>query len=284
MKYRIMTAAAATCLIIIAYGCSKITTNSNPVTVSPDSIAKETSMKKILHKSTDRGHTAQGWLDTWYSFSFASWYNPARMGFGLLRVLNDDIIAPGMGFGMHPHRDMEIVTIPLEGTLAHKDNQGNSGTITAGEVQVMSAGSGIYHSEFNASKEKPVKLLQIWVETANKGVKPRYAQTTIGWDQNDQHDAGSSLISLVGPESGDAPLWINQDAWFTMGLLPNGGELTYFMNRPANVLYLFIIDGPVKAAAETLNERDALGLSGISELTISGAPGTRALFIEVPAS
>ena len=174
-------------------------------------------MKKALHPAGSRGHANHGWLESYHSFSFANYYNPERMQFGTLRVLNDDRVAPGMGFGTHPHRNMEIISIPLSGDLEHKDSMGNTTVIREGDVQVMSAGTGVNHSEYNKNKDREVAFLQIWVLPNKVNVAPRYDQISLN-----PSDLRDNWHAVLGPEGGDGDLWIYQDAWFHMGDFKGG--------------------------------------------------------------
>ena len=183
----------------------------------------------VLHKANTRGHADHGWLNAYHSFSFASWYNPDRVQFGMLRVLNDDTVAAGMGFGKHPHDNMEIITIPLEGDLAHKDSMGNEATIKSGDVQVMSAGTGIQHSEFNPNHDKQTKLLQIWVFPKIRNVDPRYQQITLN-----PEDRKNKLQQILSPNADDDGVWIHQDAWFHMGKFDKEMTLDYTIKKEGN--------------------------------------------------
>lgn len=199
------------------------------------------------------------------------------MGFGTLRVINDDTIAPGMGFGMHPHRDMEIITVPLEGVLHHQDSEGHEANIQKGEVQVMSAGTGIVHSEYNASSSEVVKLLQIWVQPKLRSVRPRYQQNTYELKQGE-------FTLIVSPHDKGGMVSINQDAWFSLGLLPRGQELSYTTYQEGQGLYLFVITGEVKVNGEVLRARDAAGITGATSLQLSGLSDCEVLLMEVPIS
>lgn len=235
-------------------------------------------MNSILHKSDTRGEANHGWLHSRHTFSFAEYHNSERMNFGVLRVLNDDIVAPSMGFGTHPHRDMEIISIPLEGDLAHKDNMGNSTIIKQGDIQVMSAGTGVQHSEYNNRKDAEVKFLQIWVFPNKKGVTPRYDQITLDID-----DRKNKLQQVLSPNQDDDGVWIHQNAWFSMTSLENGKELTYTLNDKANNgVYSFVIDGNVTINDQVLNKRDGFGVWGISELNIKADSNTELLLMEIP--
>lgn len=234
-------------------------------------------MKTILHPAAERGHVNHGWLDAKHSFSFASWYEPKKMHFGLLRVLNDDTIAPGMGFGRHPHDNMEIVTIPLSGVIKHADSTGGSGEIRAGEVQIMSAGSGIQHSEFNGSNHEELKLFQIWVFPKEKNIRPRY----------DQRNFGSGAIKnklkvLVSPDAADEALWINQDAFFSMGQFDAEQEIEYTIKREGNGAFIMVVEGEANIGGNLLGKRDAIGVYDTGNVSIRVQPGTQVLVIDVP--
>lgn len=234
-------------------------------------------MKKILHKADTRGHADHGWLKANHTFSFAGYYDPERIHFGVLRVLNDDHVEGGMGFGMHPHDNMEIITIPLEGELEHKDSMGNTGVISKGEVQVMSAGTGIYHSEYNHNKDKPVKLLQIWVFPESKNVDPRYDQ--LKYSPDSMHNKLLTIVSPMGNEDG---LNIYQQAWFSLGKFDKGFSTTYKIRKPGNGVYAFVIDGEVTMNNEKLNRRDGLGITDIEDLIIQADSDAEILLMELP--
>ncbi len=208
-----------------------------------------------LHRANTRGHAKHQWLDAFHTFSFADYYDPTRMQFGALRVLSNDTIAPGKGFGTHPHDNMEIITIPLSGALEHRDSMGNTSVIHAGEVQVMSAGTGVAHSEYNASQTKPIELLQIWVRTKTRGVAPRY----------DEYSylplAPDSLTQIVSPDPTDAGTWIHQDAWFHLGNMSHGKALAYSLKKPGNGVYVFVIKGDIKIQDILLGSRDGIGIT-----------------------
>ncbi len=235
-------------------------------------------MKTILHRANSRGHANHGWLDTWHTFSFASYMNRERMHFGALRVLNDDTVQGGMGFGMHPHENMEIVTIPLQGALEHKDTTGGSGVIRTGDVQIMSAGKGLYHSEFNHYKDQPGSLLQIWVFPKEHNIEPRYDQKTY-----DKSGRINTWQTVVAPDNKEA-LWINQDAWFHLADLEKGKTISYIKQKADSVLYLFVIEGRVKLAEEILERRDGAGISGSEELTLTSESDAQLLLMEIPES
>lgn len=234
-------------------------------------------MKTIVHKSNSRGHADHGWLNAYHSFSFANWFNPDRIQFGVLRVLNDDTVAPGMGFGMHPHDNMEIITIPLEGDLAHKDSMGNAETIKFGDVQVMSAGTGIRHSEFNPNADKRTKLLQIWLFPNKRNVEPRYQQITL--DVNDRHN---KLQQILSPNPEDEGVWIHQDAWFHLGKFEKGLTENYTVKREGNGVYAFVISGSVTINGQTLETRDALGVWETEKLEITSTSDAEILLMDIP--
>jgi quercetin 2,3-dioxygenase len=232
----------------------------------------------VLHKANTRGHANHGWLNAHHSFSFANYYNPERMHFGVLRVLNDDIVAEGMGFGTHPHDNMEIVTIPLQGDLEHKDSMGNNEIIRQGDVQAMSAGTGVRHSEYNPNADKEVRLLQIWLFPRERSVTPRYDQLSY-----DRSKMQNNLLQIVSPNPEDEGVWIHQDAWFHLGSLDAGFETSYTINRPnKNGVYAFIIEGDVTINGQQLNKRDALGLWDLETLSIKADSKAEILLMEVP--
>jgi len=235
-------------------------------------------MKKVIHRAEERGHANHGWLDTHHSFSFASWYNPERMNFGRLRVLNDDHVAAGRGFGRHPHDNMEIVSIPLSGALEHQDSMGNRGVIKANDVQIMSAGTGIQHAEYNHSREEPVKFLQIWVFPKEQDIKPRYDQRTYK-----PEDRENTLQTVVSP-SHEESLWINQDAFFSLGKFQAGRTTDYSIQHEGNGAYLFVLEGEVEVDGETLKRRDAIGISDASDFSIQAKTDAEYLLIDVPMS
>jgi len=235
-------------------------------------------MDKVLHPAHSRGAANHGWLKSFHSFSFANYYNPQKMHFGVLRVLNDDEVAPSMGFGTHPHDNMEIISIPLSGELKHKDSMGNEAIIKTGEIQVMSAGTGIQHSEFNASTSDPVKFLQIWLFPNTKNVTPRYDQIQLPDLATHNH-----LQQVLSPNAEDAGVWIHQNAWFHMGTFDAGTAQSYTLKDARNGLYLFMIEGSIEIEGETLGARDAIGLSDLNEVSFtSTSENTRVLLMEVP--
>ncbi len=234
-------------------------------------------MKTVIHRANTRGHANHGWLDSHHTFSFAGYYNPDRMNFGVLRVLNDDVVSEGRGFGTHPHDNMEIISIPLEGDLEHKDSMGNTTVIRQGDVQVMSAGTGIYHSEYNKNADQPVKFLQIWVFPNQKGVTPRYDQITL-----DPNKLRNQLAQVLSPNPEDDGVWVHQNAWFHMGRLEPGFETTYKLKDPANGVYTFVIEGDVTINGQALRQRDGMGVWETDELTLKADSNARVLLMEVP--
>lgn len=235
-------------------------------------------MNVVLHKANTRGTANHGWLRAKHSFSFANYYNPERMHFGALRVLNDDVIAPGMGFGTHPHKNMEIISIPLEGDLEHKDSMNNVAVIKSGDIQVLSAGTGITHSEYNKNKDKQVKLLQIWIFPNKNGVSPRYDQMTLKIE-----DRQNQLQQVLSPNPEDAGVWIHQDAWFNMTNLDKGKTLTYPLKNPKkNGVYVFVLKGVATVNTQPLNKRDGLGVWDVEELDIQADSNAELLLMEVP--
>ncbi len=236
-------------------------------------------MKSVLHKADTRGHANHGWLDTHHSFSFASWYNPERMHFGALRVLNDDFVAAGQGFGLHPHDNMEIVTIMLDGTLEHRDSMGHTEQLHPNEVQAMSAGSGIQHAEYNASQTDPLNLLQIWVFPDKANVEPRYDQRKFNPDERK-----GKWQFLVAPKDSaeDTSLWLHQKAWFARTELEEDGSIDYQLHKDNQGVYVFVIEGSVKIDDQTLNKRDGIGISDLDTLHIEAIENADVLLIEIP--
>jgi hypothetical protein len=234
-------------------------------------------MKTVLHKANTRGQANHGWLKAKYSFSFGNYFDPTRIKFGALRVLNDDIISPGKGFGSHPHDNMEIITIPLEGALAHKDSMGNSGIISPGEVQVMSAGTGIQHSEFNKNKDADLKLLQIWVFPNQQQVTPRYEQLNIS-----KIPTTNGFKQILSPNPSDAGVWIHQNAWFHIGELNASITYNYPLKDPSNGVYAFLIEGETEIENQILNPRDGMGIWDSSEIEIKSHAQSKILLMEVP--
>ncbi|MGB0999005.1 MAG: pirin family protein [Flavobacteriales bacterium] len=234
-------------------------------------------MNTVIHKAATRGSANHGWLNSHHTFSFANYYNPERMNFGVLRVLNDDIVQAGMGFGTHPHDNMEIISIPLEGDLEHKDSMGNVAIIKEGDVQVMSAGTGLTHSEKNKNRDKEVKFLQIWVFPNKKNVTPRYDQISIKDIKKD-----NKFYQIVSPNKEDGGVWINQEAWFHLGDFEKGKTDTYAINKKGNGVYAFILKGDASINGQKLNERDGMGIWDIDKLEVTADSDTEILLMEVP--
>ena len=233
----------------------------------------------ILHKAATRGHANHGWLNSMHTFSFANYHNPDRMHFGALRVLNDDTVEAGKGFGTHPHDNMEIISIPLEGDLEHKDSMGNVSVIRHGDIQVMSAGTGIFHSEYNKNKDQRVKFLQIWVFPNKKNVTPRYDQITLNLD--DRHN---KLQQVLSPNPDDEGVWIHQNAWFHLGKFDKGVSAEYKIKAAGNGVYAFILSGDITINSQALSSRDGFGISNVDQLTISADTEAEVLLMEVPMS
>jgi quercetin 2,3-dioxygenase len=234
-------------------------------------------MTTTYYPSSERGHINFGWLDSHHSFSFGNWHNREKVHFGALRVLNDDTIREGKGFDTHPHENMEIITIPLKGALAHKDSTGAEGIIYTGDVQIMSAGSGIRHSEYNASHYDPVTLLQIWIFPKQVGIKPRHDQQTF-----DPAGREGGWQIVVSPRPEDQGLKINQDARLALTRLDDGANLTYRSVFPGSGLYLFVLEGQIEAEGQTLQRRDGLGIIQVEECVVHALAQSEVLAIEVP--
>lgn len=236
-----------------------------------------TGMKTVYHPANTRGHANHGWLDSHHSFSFANYYNPERMHFGVLRVLNDDIVAPARGFGMHPHDNMEIISIPLEGDLQHKDSMGNTAVIKQGDVQVMSAGTGIFHSEYNKNSDKNVKFLQIWLFPNKRDVKPRYDQITL-----EANKLRNQFFQVLSPNANDDGVWIHQNAWFNMGNFDAGQSATYDIKSADNGVYAFVIDGNVTIEGQALKKRDGFGVWDAKSISVTATSDAKVLLMDVP--
>lgn len=235
------------------------------------------SMKTVYHKADTRGHANHGWLNSYHTFSFAGYQNPERTHFGVLRVLNDDTVTQGMGFGTHPHRDMEIISIPLEGDLEHKDSMGITAVIKKGEIQVMSAGTGVMHSEYNKNKDQAVKFLQIWVFPREVGVEPRYDQKSIK-----EGEKINGFQQILSPNKNDDGVWIHQDAWFNLANFTKGNGKNYMLNKKGNGVYAFVLKGSAKIGDRILNERDGLGIWDTQSFNIEAVEDTEILLMEVP--
>ncbi|KAF2519097.1 pirin family protein [Flavobacterium salilacus subsp. salilacus] len=232
----------------------------------------------VLHKAETRGHANHGWLDSHHTFSFASYHNPDRMHFGVLRVLNDDRVDAGMGFGTHPHDNMEIISIPLEGDLEHKDNMGTNTVIKKGDIQVMSAGTGIQHSEYNRNTDKLTKFLQIWVFPKKRNVAPRYDQITL--NEAERHN---KLQQVLSPNPDDEGVWIHQDAWFHMGKFDKGVTTEYKIKKEGNGVYAFVLEGDFTIGNIALNRRDGLGIWDTDSITLKAdSQDAEILLMEVP--
>lgn len=234
-------------------------------------------MKKIIYRAEDRGYADHGWLKAHHSFSFAGYMDRNKVHFGELRVLNDDTIAPAMGFGMHPHDNMEIVTIPLKGAIRHKDSMGNEGVIKAGDVQIMSAGKGIVHSEYNASKSEFLNLFQVWVFPKVRNIEPRYDQQTFL-----PEGRRGKFQALVGPDKVDGAMWVNQDVWFNLGDFAKDEAVTYTTRKQGNGVYLMVVEGEAEIAGETLKRRDAIGLWDLDKVDMKLNTESQLFLIDVP--
>jgi len=234
-------------------------------------------MKIVLHKAHTRGHADHGWLKSFHTFSFGSYFNAERIQFGALRVLNDDYVAGGQGFGMHPHHDMEIISIPLEGELVHQDSMGNRGTIRPNEIQVMSAGTGVHHSEFNGSADHAVRFLQIWILPNEQQVTPRYDQVTL-----DPEDRKNKFQQVVSPDPDDDGTWVHQQTWFHLADLEEGVAVDYRLKDSTNGIYVFVLEGSVSVAGEVLERRDAIGITDVTTASFQAKTATSLLLIEVP--
>lgn len=235
-------------------------------------------MEHIIHKSSSRGCADHGWLKSFHSFSFANYYNPEKTNFGLLRVLNDDVVEGGKGFGTHPHQNMEIISIPLEGDLEHQDSTGTKRVIKTGDVQVMSAGSGIYHSEYNKNTDKPVRFLQIWIFPRYKDITPRYDQRSFDYTRTP-----NIIHTVVAPmESKEDVIKINQDAYISLARLQEGKHINYLLHNPNNGVYMFVLEGCVSANGQSLSRRDALGAWNTENIDLDVREESDVLFLEVP--
>lgn len=231
----------------------------------------------VLHPAASRGGADHGWLKSYHTFSFSSYFNPDRVQFGALRVLNDDMVDGGQGFGEHPHDNMEIISIPLEGALEHKDSMGNIATIELGEIQAMSAGTGIYHAEYNKDKNQPVKFLQIWLFPNKRNVEPRYDQVKI-----ETPGKTNPLVQVLSPNPDDAGVWIHQDAWFNMGKLEKDDEITYDIHKKGNGAYIFVLEGEITIDGQALNRRDGFGIWDTDSFTITAGTTAEFLIMDVP--
>ncbi len=234
-------------------------------------------MKTHFHPASSRGTANHGWLQAAHSFSFASWFNPQRMNFGALRVLNDDIVVPGAGFPTHPHDNMEIITIPQAGILEHKDSMGNVAQLKTGEVQVMSAGTGVTHSEYNASSTEELRLFQIWIIPRTSGIEPRYDEIKL-----DPELQNNKWQTLASPDERDSSAYIHQDAYISMVRLEAGSSIDYDMKKEGNGVYFMVVEGETAIANQSLGKRDALGIEETETVAVIAISPTRVLAIEVP--
>ena len=234
-------------------------------------------MKTVYHAANTRGNADHGWLKSRHTFSFANYYDPARVHFGALRVINDDFVEGGMGFGTHPHDNMEIISIPLSGDLAHKDSMGNGSVIRHGEIQVMSAGTGIRHSEMNPNKDIPSQFLQIWVFPNQRDVEPRYQQMNIATQAK-----RNEFQQILSPNADDEGVWIHQDAWFSLAKFEKNVTKTYRTHKTGNGVYAFVIKGSATVAGVELNERDGLGVWDTESFDVQATSDAEILLMEVP--
>jgi hypothetical protein len=237
----------------------------------------EKTMNTVLHKAATRGHANHGWLNSHHTFSFANYHNPERMHFGVLRVLNDDTVSAARGFGTHPHDNMEIISIPLEGDLEHKDSMGNVAVIREGDVQVLSAGTGIYHSEYNKNEDQEVKFLQIWIYPNKKAVAPRYDQISTK-DIAKQNE----FYQVLSPNPNDDGVWIHQDAWFHIGHFDDGVQSNYQIKKSGNGVYAFVLEGEVEIDGQALERRDGFGIWNTNSISVKSKGKSKVLLMEVP--
>ncbi len=252
--------------------------HGSAVQAGPHKGAPTHTMNTVLHKASSRGHAHHGWLESYHTFSFAGYHDPERVHFGALRVLNDDTVAPGRGFGMHPHDNMEIISIPLHGDLAHKDSMGNTQVIRKGDIQVMSAGTGIAHSEYNRNADIPVEFLQIWLFPRERNVVPRYDQRTL-----DPAERENRFQQVLGPDPNGAGVWVHQDAWFHLGKFDADRAAGYDLKRAGNGVYAFLLEGTATIAGQRSERRDGLGITGVQRVEVTaGASGAEILLMEVP--
>lgn len=233
-------------------------------------------MEKVIHRADSRGLVDHGWLKSAHSFSFGTYFNPERVHFGALRVLNDDYVTGANGFGLHPHDNMEIISIPLSGILEHSDSLGNRGTIEPNEIQVMSAGTGVKHSEYNGSEVDPVEFLQIWISPHTRDVTPRYDQIRIH-----PADRENKLQQIVSPSPDDAGTWIHQNAWLLLADLQQGKSVEYSLKNNKNGVYIFLLEGQIEVLDEVLERRDAIAINDNKEVSITASQDASLLLIEV---
>ncbi len=236
------------------------------------------SKEYTLHKAESRGFANHGWLKSYHTFSFANYYNPERVHFGVLRVLNDDYVAPGKGFGMHPHENMEIISIPLFGELEHKDNIGNTSTIRKGDIQVMSAGTGVTHSEYNPNQINPSLFLQIWILPNKKNIIPRYDQLTLNIE-----DRTNKFQQILSPNHNDEGVWIHQNAWFHIGKFDENYTENYSLKKKENGIYIFVLEGSLSVDGQQLSKKDGLGIKKAEDISLlSLEKNTEVLLMEIP--
>ena len=234
-------------------------------------------MQTVIHTSESRGHANHGWLDTYHTFSFGMYHDPSRMHFGMLRVLNDDFVIGGAGFGKHGHDNMEIISIPLQGSLAHSDSTGNEGIISTGDVQIMSAGSGIQHAEYNASENELVNFLQLWIFPKERNINPRYDQMSIA-----KQDVQNQFRNIVSSEKKDNTLWINQDAELYLGEFDIATDIMHTLKSANHGVYVFVIEGSITIGETTLNKRDGMGIYDIESVLMRIHAQSNILLIEIP--
>lgn len=234
-------------------------------------------MTATIHRNNTRGHANHGWLESYHTFSFANYFDKERMNFGVLRVLNDDTVAPSGGFPPHPHSNMEIISIPLKGDLEHQDSMGNKQVIREGDIQVMSAGSGITHSEYNRNNDQEVQFLQIWVYPNKKDVEPRYDQISL-----EDIKVNNQLYQILSPNQADQGIWIHQNAWFSLGIYNKKTTDKYSLNLKDNGVYLFVLEGEIELFNQKLSRRDGIGIEEVSEFDFLAKPNTKLLLMEVP--
>lgn len=240
--------------------------------------SKLDAMNKVIHKANTRGHANHGWLDSHHTFSFAGYYNPERTNFGVLRVLNDDVVAAGSGFSTHPHDNMEIISIPLKGDLEHKDSMGNTAVIHEGDLQVMSAGTGVFHSEYNRNEDKEVQFIQIWVFPNKRNVEPQYDQISLK-----EIMIENEFNQVLSPNQDDQGVWIHQNAWFQLGSFDPNVKTTYPLHDPENNgVYIFVLEGDVTIAGEYLSTRDGMGVYNTDSIHLVTKSSSRVLLMEVP--
>ncbi|MEM6806303.1 MAG: pirin family protein [Bacteroidota bacterium] len=238
---------------------------------------EEKTMNTVLHRAESRGHANHGWLNSHHSFSFANYYNPERMHFGVLRVLNDDVVSEGKGFGTHPHDNMEIISIPLEGDLEHQDSMGTKSVIREGDIQAMSAGTGVFHSEYNKNLDKAVKFLQIWIFPREKNVEPRYDQLSIR-----EVEKQNKFYQILSPNAEDQGVWIHQDAWFHLGKFEANAKDSYEIKKEGNGVYAFVLEGEVKIEGQDLRKRDGFGVWNTDKIQVEATEDAKVLLMEVP--